>query len=173
MKKRKLIASMALTGMLFGLTCTTIFAADSAQSSSVVSSSTQGGQYPVYSTQVYLQLVKEVEQGLITTDEQGWARLAELNKMPFRHAYWNCLMTRDIGHDQAKLVADIHEEYNPCRAVANEMDLHNNQQSRYAYTFLPSGSNTSDSALDTVIKGKVNTGALLHIVNEQLVWTNV
>lgn len=232
MKKRKLVVSVVVTGMLLSSSAT-IFAAESTQKPSVISDSVQDSavKQPVYGMAVYLQLVKEVEQGLITTDKQAWERMAELDALnlpepiqprgssygdylskagefaacvlavgpidtataksdadkataaaqssgysgahngkqdAFRHAYWNVLMTRDIGAGQAKEVADIHEEYNPGPSIEHNMDDFNNMRGRNAYT----GSVTSDSGLVTVIKSKVNSGDLLYIKNGILVYTN-
>lgn len=48
----------------------------------------------------------------------------------YRHCYWNALMTVHIGADQAKEVADLHEENNPNPPGEEAMDLHNNQVGR-------------------------------------------
>lgn len=48
----------------------------------------------------------------------------------FRHAYWNCLMTRDIGAEQAKQVARNHEAYGSGPENENQMDRHNNKEGR-------------------------------------------
>ncbi|MDP2160604.1 MAG: hypothetical protein Q8K02_08995, partial [Flavobacterium sp.] len=49
----------------------------------------------------------------------------------FRHAYWNAIMTRDIGYDFAKEIADNHElnRDNPGEK-ARQMDLWNNKVGR-------------------------------------------
>ncbi|OXM14671.1 DUF6973 domain-containing protein [Paenibacillus herberti] len=72
MKKRSLVASIAITTMLF-VSTGTVFATDSTQKSTSVSGSAQEivEQYPVYSMSVYEQIVEEVGQGLLTTDEQA------------------------------------------------------------------------------------------------------
>jgi hypothetical protein len=44
----------------------------------------------------------------------------------FRHAYWVCLMTQAIGADQAKTVADTHEQFGANHANEQLMDDHNN-----------------------------------------------
>ncbi|MGQ0573359.1 MAG: DUF6973 domain-containing protein [Pseudonocardia sp.] len=45
----------------------------------------------------------------------------------FRHCYWNALMTRHIGRDQAAKVANNHEELADGQPAAErEMDLFNN-----------------------------------------------
>ncbi|TVY02150.1 DUF6973 domain-containing protein [Cohnella terricola] len=184
---------------------------------------------------VHLQMVEEVEQGLITTDEQAWARMAELAALDlpepiqpfaayvgsflttvgemaaailavgpidaytakscadtafekagtsgytgvedgkqdaFRHAYWNVLMSRDIGTSQAKKVADIHEDYNPGTALANEMDLWNNSVGRNIWSAYPSSSDDSNNALVTETKSKLNAGLMKYIKNGAIVWTN-
>lgn len=48
----------------------------------------------------------------------------------FRHCYWNALMTVHIGADQAKAVADVHEENNPNDPAESVMDQHNNHVGR-------------------------------------------
>jgi RHS repeat-associated protein len=48
----------------------------------------------------------------------------------YRHCLWNCLMTRKIGIDQAKEVADIHEGTNLGPADEHEMDYCNNEIGR-------------------------------------------
>lgn len=44
----------------------------------------------------------------------------------FRHCYWNALMVHRIGADQAKEVADAHEDKDGQPAAEKDMDLHNN-----------------------------------------------
>lgn len=48
----------------------------------------------------------------------------------FRHCYWNALMTVHIGADQAKSVADNHEESASGSPASSQMDYHNNQVGR-------------------------------------------
>ncbi|MFM8279331.1 MAG: RHS repeat-associated core domain-containing protein, partial [Candidatus Limnocylindrus sp.] len=49
----------------------------------------------------------------------------------FRHCLWNCFMTRSIGADQAKEVADNHEDRDSSQPQAERsMDLYNNRQGR-------------------------------------------
>lgn len=50
----------------------------------------------------------------------------------YRHAYWNCLMIRSIGVDQAQTVSDTHEEFGANHPNEQRMDLHNNQKGREA-----------------------------------------
>ena len=49
----------------------------------------------------------------------------------FRHCYWSCLMSKEIGEEQSKKIGDIHEEcasnQDPAEA---SMDLHNNAKGR-------------------------------------------
>lgn len=217
MKKSILIASIALTGgLLFSSPVAQTFASEGTSVSSQNISESK-----VYDLEVYLKLIEEVQQGLITTDEQAWDRLEELDaiELPpiittfgspygffataaeiagatfavgpidtataktdadkalsaaqnsgfsgavdgkqdaFRHAYWNVLMTRDIGAGQAKKIADNHEQHNPSHPLANQMDLYNNSIGRSSYT----GTVTTDSGLETVIKSKVTGGSLQYI----------
>jgi hypothetical protein len=48
----------------------------------------------------------------------------------WRHCYWNCLMTDEIGRDQAKTIADNHEKHGGGPAVENLMDSRNNWEGR-------------------------------------------
>jgi hypothetical protein len=233
MKKRSLVASIAITAMLFGSTGT-VFATDSTVSTSVSSSAQEtAAQYPVYSMSVYNQITKEVEQGLLTTDEQAWARMAELDKLElpgtiqpfasynggilsnaveyaalswaigpidagkaascankaitaaqnsgytgvedgkqdaFRHSYWHVLMTKEIGASQAKQAGDIHEDHNPGTAIAGQMDKWNNAAGIVIYT--DHTGSTTESALITLTKTKINGGLMKYIKNGVLVWTN-
>ncbi|CAF1158807.1 unnamed protein product [Rotaria sordida] len=61
----------------------------------------------------------------------------------FRHCYWNALMTISIGREQAKKVADLHEDHNT-EGPQNEriMDLNNNEIGRQ----VGSESKTADEA---------------------------
>ncbi|CAF2607394.1 unnamed protein product [Rotaria sp. Silwood2] len=61
----------------------------------------------------------------------------------FRHCYWNALMTISIGRDQAKKVADLHEDNNTTGPYNERvMDLTNNEIGRQ----LGSESKTADEA---------------------------
>ena len=44
----------------------------------------------------------------------------------WRHCYWNCRMTNEIGADQAESVSTNHEKDNAGPEIENKMDLHNN-----------------------------------------------
>jgi hypothetical protein len=50
----------------------------------------------------------------------------------FRHAYWNALMTREMGRTTAKEIADANEawDWNPPGDPAREMDMYNNAVGR-------------------------------------------
>ncbi|CAF0761488.1 unnamed protein product [Adineta steineri] len=49
----------------------------------------------------------------------------------FRHCYWNALMTISIGRDQAKKLADLHEDNNTEGPLGERvMDLKNNEIGR-------------------------------------------
>ncbi|CAF1111402.1 unnamed protein product [Rotaria sp. Silwood1] len=61
----------------------------------------------------------------------------------FRHCYWNALMTISIGRDQAKKVADLHEDNNTTGPYNERvMDLTNNEIGRQ----VGSDSKTADEA---------------------------
>ncbi len=61
----------------------------------------------------------------------------------FRHCYWNALMTISIGRNQAKKIADLHEDNNTTGPLAErEMDLKNNEIGRQ----VGSESTTADEA---------------------------
>ncbi|CAF1414764.1 unnamed protein product [Rotaria magnacalcarata] len=61
----------------------------------------------------------------------------------FRHCYWNALMTISIGRDQAKKVADLHEDNNTTGPLEERaMDLKNNEIGRQ----VGSESKTTDEA---------------------------
>ncbi|CAF3251756.1 unnamed protein product [Rotaria socialis] len=48
-----------------------------------------------------------------------------------RHCYWNALMTISVGRDQAKKVADLHEDNNTTGPLEERvMDLKNNEIGR-------------------------------------------
>ncbi|MCC7564815.1 MAG: DUF4157 domain-containing protein [Methanomicrobiaceae archaeon] len=48
----------------------------------------------------------------------------------WRHCYWNCTMTAEIGADQAETIATGHERHGDGPANENKMDLHNNAEGR-------------------------------------------
>jgi hypothetical protein len=48
----------------------------------------------------------------------------------WRHCYWNCTMTAEIGADQAETVATNHERHGGGPENENRMDFHNNAQGR-------------------------------------------
>jgi hypothetical protein len=48
----------------------------------------------------------------------------------WRHCYWNCTMTAEIGADQAEEVASNHEKYGGGPANENSMDIQNNAKGR-------------------------------------------
>lgn len=74
----------------------------------------------------------------------------------FRHCYWNALMTLSIGRDQAKKVADLHEDNNTTGPhLERVMDLKNNEIGRQ----VGSESKTAEEARDKC-KDHVATGYL-------------
>ncbi len=48
----------------------------------------------------------------------------------WRHCFWNCEMTKDIGRDQAKSIADNHEKHGGGPDIENLMDKRNNWEGR-------------------------------------------
>lgn len=49
----------------------------------------------------------------------------------WRHCFWNCRMTEEIGKEQAKLVADAHETHDKIGTeISHKMDYHNNYEGR-------------------------------------------
>ncbi|OGS22824.1 MAG: hypothetical protein A2314_03980 [Elusimicrobia bacterium RIFOXYB2_FULL_50_12] len=63
-----------------------------------------------------------------TREEFGYNGVDDISDA-FRHAYWNAIMTRDIGYDFAKEIADNHE-LNPDNEYSIKMDLNNNRIGR-------------------------------------------
>lgn len=85
-------------------------------------------------------------------------RLPGLHNGPadaWRHCYWSCLMTHSIGAQQARTVADTHEEFGGNPANELTMDLHNNAEGRAC------GAGVPDCA--TCCHGKLTGGGLLII----------
>jgi hypothetical protein len=48
----------------------------------------------------------------------------------FRHCYWNALMTISVGRNDAKKIADLHEDHNGGSSAERKMDLKNNDIGR-------------------------------------------
>lgn len=48
----------------------------------------------------------------------------------WRHCYWSCAMSGELGRGQAKEVGDIHEKYGGNPPHEKSMDLHNNAMGR-------------------------------------------
>ena len=88
----------------------------------------------------------------------------------FRHAYWNALMANGYGVAFAKTIADNHERYNPGSALANEMDIYNNEQGRTVRRF----GNTcySEADLSNAVYSLLKNGYLKYIKSNKLVWSN-
>lgn len=74
----------------------------------------------------------------------------------FRHCYWNALMSHRIGADQAKEVADAHEDKEGQPAAEKDMDLHNNQVGRD----IANGTNGDDNAAKQRCIDAANNGTL-------------
>jgi len=68
----------------------------------------------------------------------------------WRHCYWNCIMTDEIGRDQAKSIADNHEKHGGGPAVENLMDSRNNWEGREC----------GGSSCDPCCQGKLDAGTL-------------
>lgn len=68
----------------------------------------------------------------------------------WRHCYWNCTMTAEIGSDQAKIIADNHEKHGGGPANENAMDYHNNAEGRSC-----GGKNCDICCQDRLDKGKL------------------
>lgn len=79
----------------------------------------------------------------------------------FRHAYWNALMVQSIGAEQAREVADIHEEMGANHPHEHTMDYHNNAQGRIA------GAAGGDA--HSAVMAMLNSGQLLVIPNFEAV----
>jgi RHS repeat-associated protein len=45
----------------------------------------------------------------------------------FRHCYWSCRMTQELGAEIARLIGQVHEVCGAGPPVENEMDMHNNE----------------------------------------------
>jgi hypothetical protein len=78
----------------------------------------------------------------------------------WRHCFWNCEMTKEIGRDQAKIIADNHEKHGSGPAVENLMDARNNWEGRECGTLKSECDNCCqdklDSAtLDVIVNGKM------------------
>jgi hypothetical protein len=88
----------------------------------------------------------------------------------FRHAFWNALMTTDIGEGFASQFATAHEGVpgNPPNREA--MDLYNNEVGRRIASDNPGASH---SELADLIEQAINNGELLVIdANGDLAWSN-
>lgn len=104
-----------------------------------------------------------------TTNRFGYNRMDDKSDA-FRHAYWNALMANGYGVTFAKTIADNHEKYNPGSALANEMDLYNNDQGRKVRRF----GNTCylEADLSNAVYSLLKNGGLKHIKSNRLVWSN-
>jgi RHS repeat-associated protein len=51
-------------------------------------------------------------------------------KDAFRHCYWSCCMTKRMGTDEARRIADAHENFPENPQCEKDMDQHNNQIGR-------------------------------------------
>jgi len=71
----------------------------------------------------------------------------------WRHCYWNCTMTGELGADQAKLIADNHEKHGAGPSNENSMDYHNNDKGR----------SCGGKSCDLCCQTKLNSGELREI----------
>ena len=76
----------------------------------------------------------------------------------WRHAYWNCRMTAEIGADEAEVIAGSHEAFGGGPAIEDTMDLHNNAEGR-----------TCSGDCDVCVQSKLDKGALRIIEAGKLV----
>jgi hypothetical protein len=81
----------------------------------------------------------------------------------FRHAYWVCLMTVAIGADQAKTVADTHEQFGANHPNEQQMDDHNNAMG------VQIGQGAKDGDCVTLVMDALRAGHLLVIPNYKAV----
>lgn len=73
---------------------------------------------------------KLAEKALSEAERTGLPGLGNGPADAWRHCYWNCTMTGEIGAGQAKFVADNHEKHGGGPANQNTMDYHNNDKGR-------------------------------------------
>lgn len=73
----------------------------------------------------------------------------------FRHAYWNARMVHSVGSENAKIIADNHEYYNPSdNPEEDKMDYYNNEVGRSI------GQNNPLNETETVCKRFADNGWL-------------
>lgn len=75
----------------------------------------------------------------------------------FRHCYWNALMTHRIDVEQAKAVADAHEDKPDQPPAEKDMDLHNNQVGRDIGSTSGSEGASRDLCRNAAINGALKT----------------
>jgi hypothetical protein len=75
----------------------------------------------------------------------------------FRHCYWNALMTHRIGVEQAKAVADAHEDKPGQPPAERDMDLHNNQVGRNIGESSGSQENSRGVCVSAALNGSLKT----------------
>ena len=96
----------------------------------------------------------------------------DTNANAFKHAYWNALMSRNIGVNAAEKWATAHEYDNP-NALSTEMDLINNIHGRTAYEVLAKNNSwPSDYTTEVYILFRLDSGYLIRIVNGKLAVTD-
>jgi RHS repeat-associated protein len=93
--------------------------------------------------------------------------LDNTNGNAFKHAYWNALMTVDMGYDSAKKWGDAHEfgAKDNIGSVSANMDLYNNEVGRQE-------GNSHFLVYAQLIANEVSAGNLKRVVNGNLQWTN-
>jgi RHS repeat-associated protein len=75
---------------------------------------------------------RALDQAYKVGAQQGWASgEAHQGRIDaFRHAYWNALLAKAFGVENAAFVTDLHEEEHPNAQLEMQMDLNNNQFGR-------------------------------------------
>jgi hypothetical protein len=106
---------------------------------------------------------KDADTALAAAKNSGLPGLWNGPGDAFRHALWNCLMTRSIGADQAKTVADTHETMGKNHPNEKLMDEHNNAIGR-----LLAMNEKKKDCVDLVM-GALQRGNLLVIPNYKAV----
>lgn len=118
--------------------------------------------YPVSAIYVYADAQTALEEA---ENRYQYNTLYQGNGDAFRHAYWNALMTNDIGSNKAELFANAHESETP-DGIDKTMDLYNNAQGRSI------GQTWNPSDYISITMTYVNWGFLYRIVDNLLVETD-
>ena len=132
------------------------------QEMALYNSNPWSGLISLYSGSVALDESEARYQSAVLTDGNGDA---------FRHAFWNSLMTMNIGADWAKAWSDAHEYGTPNNPpLPQEMDLFNNSVGIYqAQTRF---NQYNSSTWGDMIEERVDVGGMKRIVDNLLVDTD-